>query len=318
MKTESGSWEGISIGLWKRVADDVGIPYRLIETDLEGLLEGTETGELDAALAALTITAAREKQMDFSHPFHSSGLSMAVARGQGSVVVGAVKRLFSPTFLKVVGGLAALLLIVGILVWLTERKRNAEQFGGGLLDGIGSGFWWSAVTMTTVGYGDKAPRTFWGRFVGLIWMFAAIITISTFTASISAALTITQLGDDTPGPKDLPRITVGTIPSSTSESYLAGRAIEPRFYQTVPEGLAALSRGDIEAFVYDRPILRYHISRSFGRALKALPVSLEPQDYGIALPSGSALREPVNRALLGIVRGRAWQDTLRAYLGEGE
>ncbi|WP_320044731.1 ion channel [uncultured Desulfobacter sp.] len=73
-------------------------------------------------------------------------------------------------FLEVIFTLFMLLLLVGFLIWFFEKDKNREQFGGSPFSGIGSGFWWSAVTMTTVGYGDKAPRTVAGRFVGLIWM----------------------------------------------------------------------------------------------------------------------------------------------------
>ena len=65
-----------------------------------------------------------------------------------------VKRLFSFDLLKVLILLSFVLLIIGIIVWLFERKKNPEQFGGTAMHGIGSGFWWSAVTMTT------APRGF--------------------------------------------------------------------------------------------------------------------------------------------------------------
>ena len=49
---------------------------------------------------------------------------------------------------------------VGSLIWLAERRRNAEQFAEPLA-GIGSGMWFALVTLTTVGYGDKARSPAW-------------------------------------------------------------------------------------------------------------------------------------------------------------
>jgi len=42
----------------------------------------------------------------------------------------------------------------------------------------------------------------------------------------------------------------------------------------------------------------------------------ELQQYGIAFPEGSNLREPVNRVMLDITRSEEWQRTLRSYLGD--
>jgi ABC-type amino acid transport substrate-binding protein len=169
--------------------------------------------------------------------------------------------------------------------------------------------------MTTVGYGDKAPITLGGRILALIWMFAAIIIISTFTAAITSSLTVTQLASVIKGPQDLPKVTVGTVADTTSESYLKQNNISYRSFESPEEGLAALKNGKIQALVYDAPILRYYIHQSYIGSLEVLPYRLLSQDYGIALQQDSPLREKIDVALLQKISEERWQDLLNQYLG---
>ncbi|MFP3940460.1 MAG: ABC transporter substrate-binding protein, partial [Thermoanaerobaculia bacterium] len=67
--------------------------------------------------------------------------------------------------------------------------------------------------------------------------------------------------------------------------------------------------------VYDEPILRYLV-RGTDDPFAVLPGTFERQDYAVALPEGSPLREPVNRALLRVIDRPAWDETLERYLGE--
>lgn len=53
---------------------------------------------------------------------------------------------------------------------------------------VGDAVWWGFVTLTTVGYGDRFPKTQGGRFVGVLLMFASIVLISSFTATASSVL----------------------------------------------------------------------------------------------------------------------------------
>ena len=227
------------------------------------MLDGVASGSLDVAVAALTITPEREQLLDFTHPFYSTGLAIAAPAKEGSPWLAVMKGFFSIAFLKVIGALFVLLLSVGFLVWWFEKRRNPNQFGGGLAKGIGSAFWFSAVTMTTVGYGDKAPVSLGGRIVTLIWMFAAIIIISGITAAITSALTVSQLESPVKGLEDLPKVRVGTVADSTSSSYLRAKHISFQPFKTVAEGLEAVSSGKIEAVVYDSPLLRYLVNQNY-------------------------------------------------------
>jgi len=315
IKGDDGRWRGIGIELWEGIAEDLGVEYELRETDLEGLLTGLEDGSLDVSVAALTVTAPRERRVDFTHPFYSSGLGIAVPAGGTAGWLHALRGLVRPRFLAVVGSLAGILFIAGLLVWLFERRRNPEQFGDGV-HGLGSAFWWSAVTMTTVGYGDKAPVSAGGRAVALVWMFASVIMISGFTAAIASSLTVARLGAKVQGPDDLPRARVATVTGSTSEAYLEERFLRYEAFDTLPEALDAVAAGAADAVVYDAPLLRYLTQRREGSGLQVLPQTFEPQLYAIALPQGSTLREPINRALLERVSVPGWKTVLDRYLGD--
>ena len=317
IKNDGGHWTGLSIELWERIAEELGYEFEVVETDIQGMTEGLADGRFDAAVAAMTVTADREHDFDFSHPFYTTGLGIAVTTDRSRGVVGAILGLFSIEFLRSLAALLGVLLVVGIVVWLFERRRNSDEFGGTPVEGIGSGFWWSAVTMTTVGYGDKAPKTFGGRIVGLVWMFVSVITVSGFTAAIASALTVSQLGSTVSGSSDLPRpeVQVGSVDLTTSAAYLRGRHIEFESFSTPGEGLEALARGEIDAMVYDAPIIRYIVNREYDGRLRVLGETFERQDYAVGLPSNSPLREDLNRELLRQTRSDWWSDTLRNYLG---
>jgi ABC-type amino acid transport substrate-binding protein len=315
IKNADGSWTGLAIELWRMIAADLGVKFELREYDLKGLLAAVEKGEVDVAVGALTITAEREKALDFCHPIYSTGLSIAVLPKASGGALGVMKSLVSWDLVKLVAILFGLLAFVGTLVWLAERRANDAQFGGGPLRGIGAGIWWSAVTMTTVGYGDKAPTTFLGRVLGFLWMFSAVILTASFTATITSSLTVNQLESNIRGPDDLMTVRVATVPGSTSAAYLERRHISYVAVATVADGLKAVHTKKVDAMVYDAPILQYIAKKDLGGAVTVLPLTFERQDYGFALPEASALRKPMNQAVLAELGKDTWKELLDRYLG---
>ncbi len=311
---EDGTYSGITIDLMDHIAGELGFEYELEETGLNELITGLEDGSFDISAAALTITAEREQSVDFSHPFYVTGLGIAVPY-TSSGWWGAMKALFSGQFWWVTFLLVALLMFWGVLVWLFERYENKEEFGGSAAEGIGSGFWWAAVTMTTVGYGDKSPVTLGGRVVGFVWMFAAIILISFFTASIASSLTVSQLDSNVRGPGDLPNVRTGVLSGSATESWMQENRISYVSFDTIDDGFNALASERLDAFVHDAPIIRYIAKQDFSSDVMVLPNTFNEQYYGLAVPLGSPLRAEINLVLLDLLADPEWDDNIRNYLG---
>src|SRR6056297_4048384 len=279
------------------------------------MIEGTADGTYFASASALTITADREELVDFTHPYIVTGLGIAVSYKPAGFLQ-AFKAVFSGEFLWVVTLLIGLLLFWGLLVWIFERHENRDEFGGTAAEGIGSGFWWAAVTMTTVGYGDKSPRTLGGRIVGFIWMFTAIIVISFFTASIASSLTINQLDSRINGPEDLPDARVGALAESATVTFLDEERISSATYATISDGLQAVDDGEIDAFVHDAPILQYYTQLDFRNRVRILPNTFNDQYYGIALPLNSSYRNDMNQIILDYIASDEWNELVNRYLGQ--
>ena len=312
-KNFAGEWEGISVDLWKGIANRLEFNYTFEEATLVEMLSGVAEGRFNAAIGALTVTAEREKSLDFTHPFYTTGLSIAV-RDEGVGILQVLKSFFSFEFILAISVLALCLFIAGFLVWLFERHEN-EEFKG--MQGIGSSFWWSAVTMTTVGYGDKTPRTFGGRTIALIWMFTSLIIVSGIIAMIASVFTVESLQTKINGSEDLPNVKVATVLGSSSEEYLLEKQISYGSYENLLAALNALRKDEVDAVVYDQPLLKFliHKNSQFSN-LTVLPQTFDFQQYALALAAGSDLREPINRALVEKISSEAWRDLLLDYLGD--
>jgi ABC-type amino acid transport substrate-binding protein len=322
MKTADGSWEGLSIELVKMIGQDLGVEYELIEyNDIGQIVEVVEKGKLDV-FTVMAVTESHETVLDMSHPFLASGSAIAVpsVASEHSLFhfTGQfVDKFTSLDFLLLIGILVLLSLAAGAMVWLFEGRRNREMFGGGVVKGLGHGIWWAMVTMTTVGYGDKTPKTFGGRIVALIWMFASIILVAGFTAAITASLTVGELSGRVRGLHDLYGVRVGSWAHSENLNFLTRHGIAVRPFENGQDGLQAIVDKKIDAFVFDELILKYLVRTEFPGRVHVLPEIFDHYFVGLAMPQGSPLREPVNRALLKIIDTDDWLRLKERYIGPG-
>ena len=324
MRGEDGSWSGISVELWQEIAADLGIDSEFRETTVTGLFDDLAPGRpLDVSIGALTITPEREDRLDFTQPFYLSGLAVAVKTAPGAGGLWEwLGRVLAWNFWRIVAGVFVSLVVVALLIWALERKSNSKEFGGGgkAYRGIGSALWWSAVTMTTVGYGDLAPRSPAGRLVAISWMFVSLFLVSWFTASMASILTAERLDTGfgafvVRGPDDLRRIHLAVVAGTSSEDYLRRQQID---YIRVPlkNLLEVLLAGRVQAVLSDAPYLRYSArSEPYIGKITVLPLTLQTEPYGIALRDGSPWRKLVDRALLHRTAAPAWRDLIYRYLG---
>ena len=314
MQGEDGALTGISVDLATHIAAMIGRPIAWqMSDDVPALLQQVATGKADVGIAAISATAERETFLDFSHPLYTTGLGVAASTARRNPWLSVIGNVLSPAFLSALAGLTAVLALAGLAVWLFERKHNTD-FGGKPSQGLGSAFWWSAVTMTTVGYGDKAPKTLGGRIVALGWMFASIIIISSFTAAIATSLTVDSMETRFESLDDLPlaraAVIDGTTGATDSRVVVRSRVV----CTDLNEALDMLADGAVDVVIHDRPLLRHGIKTRGDAKVHVLPGVIGRQDYAIALPENSPVRESLNLTILEAIGDGLIAKLTRQYL----
>ncbi len=76
-----------------------------------------------------------------------------------------------------------IVVLAGAIAVLAAEYNNPSSVIKDFFDAI----WWSLVTITTVGYGDLVPITFWGRIIGIVFIFLGFTIFSIFTAFIASS-----------------------------------------------------------------------------------------------------------------------------------
>jgi len=309
---EGSEFSGLSISSWELVNESLEIEYEYkTYPSLISLMEAVESNEVDLSINPVTVTNSRMKRMDFSQPYFIS--YTGIAKKSETMIWSYLANMFSWKFISAILILLGVILLFGFLVWLFERKKNKEEFGDGLR-GVFHGFWWSAVTMTTVGYGDKSPKTFGGRFIGLIWMFMAIIMISSLTAGIASSLTVQNISDEISSIQDLDNFEVISVAGSSAQELLDQYNIRSEEVVNEQEGIQKIQDKESALFVYDQPILKYEIDRrKLNDELEVVQKTLKRDYYSYSFPKGSTLVEKINPVLITTLKSMEWNNLIKDY-----
>lgn len=308
-----GAYGGLMVDLWEDIAKRNNYQYKYYDETVQGLLTGIESGKYDVGLGALPITPKREKYVDFSHAVNHSGIGYAMAKDNNILSKNSIYQLVI-SLLELLAGLLVLLLLSGIVVWWAERKHTRDNPDSGI-SSIYDALWWSAVTMTTVGYGDKVPKSAIGKFLGIIWIFASILLLSLFTANASAILSQDHHVLDINSVTDLRSLKVGSAIKSAGEELLHDEHIDHETYKDIYIALDALVEGEIECVVNNAPVL-YYIIRHDKKYMDRLVIGehlLVKNNMGIALQHNSPIEEEVNVAILELINEPKWHYEFHKY-----
>lgn len=124
--------------------------------------------------------------------------------------------------------------IAGIIIWVLDSYWNSEEFSRSFFRGSWDGFWWSFISMTTVGYGDKAPKSVLARIFSVIWIQFSLIIMAVFTANVAV------------------------LSNGTEYQHALEENARPKVFNSINDAIEALESKQVNGMLLDRYAASYY------------------------------------------------------------
>ena len=118
------------------------------------------------------------------------------------------------------------------------------------------------------------------------------------------------------GVQDLSGAKVATVTGSSAAGYLSAHALTFTGVPTINDAYRQLDSGAVGAVVFDAPVLQRHLKLTRSTTDTLVGGIFARENYGIALPTGSALRKKINEALLDIPEDGTYDQLYAKYFGD--
>jgi arginine/lysine/histidine/glutamine transport system substrate-binding and permease protein len=82
---KTGQIDGFDIELIKAIGEKAGLNIEIVNLPFDGIIPALQSGNVQAAISGMTITAERAKAITFSRPYFKAGLAIAVRESENSI-----------------------------------------------------------------------------------------------------------------------------------------------------------------------------------------------------------------------------------------
>lgn len=310
-----GTLDGFSIDVWEHLAaaNTWSFVYKRYPT-AEAAIKAVTDGQADIVVGDVSIVAPLFSSVEFSQPYFRAGLQIMVAEGRPY----SMSRMFEDIwawlhfelFWIFVGGVV----VISVGVMFFERKHNPD-FPKKWSDGFAEALYY-VVSLSLGKSGYKGFGGWFGRLVMIIWTVVGVLVVIIVTSRVTAAMTTEAFNSRITGPKSLPGKTVGAVTGTRAITYLQHHSITFNEYGDWDEAVKKLLKGDVPALVGPAPVLQTYDKEHPTLNITEIGAIFEHYNYGFAMPIGSPLRVPLNRALLEIQENGELLKIGQEYFGE--
>ncbi|XP_048586559.1 uncharacterized protein LOC5521005 [Nematostella vectensis] len=177
-----------------------------------------------------------------------------------------------------------LVYIAGFIIWLLDSRANDSCFPRGFVAGTYEGMWWSYISVTTVGYGDRSPKTVGARLFAIIWTLYGLVLISFITSAITTSLTSVTMATEIM----LYGTDVAAIQNSSEYRLGILKNAKVHGYANLEEIHQALLRGEVKGALVDTYVVGSYKAMLSSGQIRVDRVLERSFGYGLVL-SGQAV-----------------------------
>lgn len=227
-----------------------------------GVVGDLVNGEIDIAVAGMTMTSEREEVIDFVAPyFDQSGISIIIRK---PVRARSLFKFMEVLRVEVWFAILAALIVTALMLWFLDRfspysaqnNKQAYPFPCRVFT-LKESFWFALTSFTPQG-GGEAPKSLSGRvLVAAYWLFV-VLMLATFTANLAAFLTVERMQTTVQGLEELAqqsKINYTVVSDSAYFEYFKNMAGAEEDLYRVWKNLTLSSDADQSKYrVWDYPI----------------------------------------------------------------
>ncbi len=293
-------YTGFEIELWEIIANKLSIDFEYKKTEFKNLIDDVKNGKFDIAMAGITRTKKREEKISFSYYTLRSGLSILISKKSKISLITTIKKFLIENYKR---STKFLLIFLGFIFLISNffwfYEKNNHQINNNYKDGIIDSLWWTVTMMG--GVGGFYPESAVGKAIGFLVVFFGITIFAVFIAKITSIATINETKYKIDKPEDLKNKLVATKEKTTTVDELEKIGAKILTKERIEDAFEDLKNQKVDAVVFDEPVIRNFIKKEKQEDLIISGDTFNRQTYGFAFPHESALREKVNREILGLI-----------------
>ncbi|KAJ9567209.1 hypothetical protein OSB04_003175 [Centaurea solstitialis] len=254
------------------------------------LIDVVHSGEFDAAIGDITITANRSLYVDFTLPYTDLGCATLSRNADASMWI-----FMEPLSSNLWIVSACFFILLALVIWILEHRTNRE-FQGSQGQQVATTIWFAFSTLVYAHRQELQSNL--SRFVVIVWLFVVLVLTSSYTATLSSLLTIQQI--KLASKRNLIGFSYSAVTGGMTKNLIPGTRWKS--YSTLEAYADDLSRGSkkggVDAIVDEIPYIKAFLAQyPSGYSMTASASEATTNGFGFVFARGSPWAPEISRQI---------------------